>query len=50
MATSNIKAMIPSDLRKVWDFVSDVENYGSKNFCSRFRTQSNKLGRKTVQI
>lgn len=29
MATSNIKAMIPSDLCKVWDFVSDVENYGT---------------------
>ena len=27
MATSNIKAMIPSDLRKVWDFVLDIENY-----------------------
>ena len=29
MATSNIKAMIPSDLRKVWDFVVDIENYGT---------------------
>ena len=29
MATSNIKAMIPSDLRKVWDFVLDIENYGT---------------------
>ena len=27
MATSNIKALIPSDLRKVWDFVLDIENY-----------------------
>ena len=27
MATSNIKAMIPSDLRKVWNFVLDIENY-----------------------
>ena len=27
LATSNIKAMIPSDLRKVWDFVLDIENY-----------------------
>ena len=27
MATSNIKAIIPSDLRKVWDFVLDIENY-----------------------
>ena len=29
MATSNIKAQIPSDLRKVWDFVLDIENYGT---------------------
>lgn len=29
MVTSNIKAMIPSDLRKVWDFVLDIENYGT---------------------
>ena len=29
MATSNIKALIPSDLRKVWDFVLDIENYGT---------------------
>ena len=27
MATSNIKEQIPSDLRKVWDFVLDIENY-----------------------
>lgn len=29
MAPSNIKAMIPSDLCKVWDFVLNVENYGT---------------------
>ena len=29
MVTSNIKALIPSDLRKVWDFVLDIENYGT---------------------
>lgn len=29
MATSNIKAQIPSELRKVWDFVLDVKNYGA---------------------
>ena len=29
MATSNIKALIPSDLRKVWDFVLDIGNYGT---------------------
>src|SRR5699024_4433924 len=29
MAISNIKALIPSDLRKVWDFVLDIENYGT---------------------
>ena len=27
MATSNIKALIPGELRKVWDFVLDIENY-----------------------
>ena len=27
MATSNIKALIPSVLRQVWDFVLDIENY-----------------------
>ena len=29
MATSNIKALIPSVLRQVWDFVLDIENYAS---------------------
>ena len=29
MATSNIKALIPSELRQVWDFVLDIENYAS---------------------
>lgn len=24
MATSNIKALIPSELRQVWDFVLDI--------------------------
>ncbi len=27
MITSNIKANIPSELRQVWDFVLDIENY-----------------------
>ena len=27
MAEANIKAIIPGDLRKVWDFVLDIENY-----------------------
>ena len=27
MATSNIKALIPRELRQVWDFVLDIENY-----------------------
>lgn len=27
MAEANIKAIIPVDLRKVWDFVLDIENY-----------------------
>lgn len=27
MAETNIKAIIPGDLRKVWDFVFDIENY-----------------------
>ena len=29
MATSNIKAVIPSELRQVWDFVLDIENYAA---------------------
>ena len=29
MATSNIKALIPSVLRQVWDFVLDIENYAA---------------------
>ena len=29
MATSNIKALIPSELRHVWDFVLDIENYAA---------------------
>ncbi len=29
MATTNIKAVIPAELRKVWDFVLDIENYGN---------------------
>ena len=27
MATSSIKALVPSELRQVWDFVLDIENY-----------------------
>ncbi len=27
MTTSNIKALIPSELRKVWEFILDIENY-----------------------
>ena len=29
MATSNIKALIPSELRQVWNFVLDIENYAA---------------------
>ena len=29
MATSNIKALIPNGLCKVWDLVLDIENYAS---------------------
>ena len=29
METSNIKALIPSVLRQVWDFVLDIENYAA---------------------
>lgn len=29
MTTSNIKALIPSELRKVWEFILDIENYGA---------------------
>ena len=29
MATSNIKALIPSELRKVWELVLGIENYGA---------------------
>lgn len=29
MATSNIKALIPGELQKVWDLVLDIENYGA---------------------
>ena len=29
MATSNIKALIPSELRQVWGFVLDIENYAA---------------------
>ncbi|CDD50563.1 polyketide cyclase / dehydrase and lipid transport [Firmicutes bacterium CAG:308] len=29
MAVSNIKALIPSELHKVWDLVLDIENYGA---------------------
>ena len=29
MAVSNIKALIPGELHKVWDFVLDIENYGT---------------------
>lgn len=28
MAISNIKAVIPGELRKVWELVLDIENYG----------------------
>ena len=27
MTTSNMKALIPSELRKVWEFILDIENY-----------------------
>ena len=29
MATSNIKALISGELRKVWEFVLDIENYAA---------------------
>ena len=29
METSNIKALIPSELRQVWGFVLDIENYAA---------------------
>ena len=29
MTTSNIKALIPGELRKVWKLVLDIENYGA---------------------
>ena len=29
MASSNIKARIPGELRKVWELVLDIENYGA---------------------
>lgn len=29
MATSNIKALLPSELHKVWELVLDIENYGT---------------------
>ena len=29
MTTSNIKALIPGELHKVWDFVLDIENYAA---------------------
>ena len=29
MATSNIKALIPCELRKVWNLILDIENYGA---------------------
>lgn len=28
MASSNIKALIPGELQKVWKLVLDIENYG----------------------
>ena len=29
MAISNIKALLPVELHKVWDFVLDIENYAA---------------------
>ena len=29
MITSNIKALIPGELQKVWELVLDIENYGA---------------------
>lgn len=29
MAVSNIKALIPGELQKVWELVLDIENYGN---------------------
>ena len=29
MTTSNIKALIPGELQKVWELVLDIENYSA---------------------
>ena len=29
MEVSNIKALIPGELQKVWELVLDIENYGA---------------------
>ena len=29
MATSNIKTLIPCEVRRVWDFILDIENYAA---------------------
>ena len=43
MATSNIKALIPSVLRQVWDFVLDIENYAAwRSDLSKTEVISNK--------
>lgn len=35
MANSNIKATFPCDIRRVWETVTDVENYGWRSDLSR---------------
>ena len=43
MAVSNIKALIPGELHKVWDFVLDIENYAAwRSDLSKTEVISNK--------
>ena len=43
MAVSNIKALIPGELQKVWDLVLDIENYGAwRSYLSKTEIISDK--------
>ena len=43
MAISNIKALLPVELHKVWDFVLDIENYAAwRSDLSKTEVISNK--------
>jgi len=43
MAVSNIKALIPGELHKVWDLVLDIENYAAwRSDLSKIEVISNK--------